>query len=167
GYTVFYNGARCGASAPDHLHFQAVPSEYLPIWDAVDNTSTAKPLGLIGGLPFGAVVISSPDFTEASELFDRLIAALPADSDESEPKINVLCRMRDSRTDIIVIPRLRHRPSVYGPMLISPGTVDMAGVIICPMENDFNAMDAPLATKIYAETGMPAQQLVNIISHLN
>lgn len=31
GYTVFFNGAKCGASAPDHMHFQAVPSEYMRI----------------------------------------------------------------------------------------------------------------------------------------
>ncbi len=31
GYTVFFNGAHCGASAPDHMHFQAVPSHFLRI----------------------------------------------------------------------------------------------------------------------------------------
>ena len=31
GWTVLYNGPRCGASAPDHLHFQAVPSGQMPI----------------------------------------------------------------------------------------------------------------------------------------
>lgn len=29
GYTIFFNGARAGASAPDHMHFQAVPSRYM------------------------------------------------------------------------------------------------------------------------------------------
>jgi hypothetical protein len=30
-YVVFYNGPQCGASAPDHLHFQAVSRGYMPL----------------------------------------------------------------------------------------------------------------------------------------
>lgn len=167
GYTVFYNGARCGASAPDHMHFQAVPGEYLPLWATVDTTTPATGMNLIDGLPFGAVLITTADFAEATRLFDSLCAALPADSDEPEPKINLLCRTLGDLVQIIVIPRRRHRPSVYGPMMISPGTVDMAGVLICPVESDFTAMDEPLARKIFAETGMETSRLRDIITNLH
>lgn len=166
GYTVFYNGARCGASAPDHLHFQAVPGKYLPIWDAVGSTTRTTGIGMIDGLPFGAAIITTADFAEATAMFESLCAALPAGSDEPEPKINLLCRMHDNLVQIIVIPRRRHRPSVYGPMMISPGTIDMAGVMICPVESDFMAMDEPLARKIFDETGMPPAQLHDIITNL-
>ena len=37
GYTLFYNGPKCGASAPDHHHFQVAPRGLMPLEVQVDS----------------------------------------------------------------------------------------------------------------------------------
>lgn len=43
-FTLFYNGPRCGASAPDHAHFQAVTRGVMPLdREVVTTTSDTSP----------------------------------------------------------------------------------------------------------------------------
>lgn len=146
GYTIFYNGAKCGASAPDHIHFQGVPSQKLPIWDTVrENGDTT----VIGGQK--AYVIEYDDIAAAEKEFEEYLATLPTDGESGEPMINVLCQAGK----LVVIPRRRHRPSDYGSddgqILLSPASIDLAGVLITPLRRDFDNIDAATVRRVLSE----------------
>lgn len=153
GYTIFYNGPKCGASAPDHMHFQAGNSDFLSIFDTE--------------VPFGVVRINAPDAAEAAAEFDKVYSALPVADGEEEPMMNVLCRYVDGVYQVVVIPRKRHRPSFYGAgegqMLISPASVDLAGVLITPVKKDFDALTDEVASKVYAELCYTQSELNNLL----
>lgn len=163
GYTVFYNGPRCGASAPDHMHFQAGNSDFLTLGDALEDTELQtiategdSTLALADKLPLKVFVIDADTPEEAQKLFGRLYAALPDGEDSPEPMMNILAYATPKGVRIVVIPRKRHRPSFYGmegegKMVISPASVDMGGVFITPRPQDFAAFDADLARRIYDE----------------
>ncbi|MDE6854444.1 MAG: DUF4922 domain-containing protein, partial [Muribaculaceae bacterium] len=163
GYTVFYNGPRCGASAPDHMHFQAGNSDFLTIWNAIE-AAEMKPvaeecgatLSIAKGLPMPVFVIDATSPESGEALFDRLYAALPVPEGEAEPMMNILAHSSDSRVQVAVIPRKRHRPSFYGTdgegcMLISPASVDMGGVFITPRREDFDRFDADTVIRLFEE----------------
>lgn len=146
GYTVFYNGARCGASAPDHIHFQAVPSDRLPLWGTVKENGLTT---VIGGQK--AFVIKYTDIDAAAKQLQSYLAYLPVDADSGEPMVNVLCR----ESSLVVIPRRRHRPSDYGSgdgrILLSPASIDLSGVLITPLRRDFDSIDAETVRRVLSE----------------
>lgn len=176
-YTVFYNGPRCGASAPDHMHFQAGNSDFLTLGKALENAPKRvlasegdATLGAVDALPLKVFVIDAParETAAAEKLFDRLYDALPVPEGENEPMMNLLCYPVAEGVRLVVIPRKRHRPSFYGTegegtMLLSPASVDMGGVFITPLEKDFNALDAELIQKILDELCLTSDEL-NAIS---
>lgn len=139
GMTVFYNGARCGASAPDHLHFQAVPTDALPIWL---STGTNRPVR-----HFRADNLSARESA-------RFIAE--ATTRWTDDSINAYARSTMTGTfDVIVIPRRAHRPAIYGSdpgqYLISPGAIDMAGTLILPRHTDFLTLTPSTLRQILTE----------------
>ncbi len=157
GYTVFYNGPRCGASAPDHCHFQAGNSDFLPVTEALADFAPApSTLTAPEVMPWGVIVFDVPSPDEAERLFNRVYEALPEVEGE-EPMLNVLAySLSDNLCRFVVIPRKKHRPSFYGTegegsMLISPASVDMGGTFITPREEDFERIDAEIIEKIAAE----------------
>lgn len=156
GYTVFYNGPRCGASAPDHCHFQAGNSDFLPITEALSDFHPAPSTPAVPkGMPWGVIVFDVNSVGEAERLFRRVYNALPMVEDE-EPMLNILCyALSDDLCRFVVIPRKKHRPSFYGTesgqMVISPASVDMGGAFITPREEDFERLDADLIGKIASE----------------
>lgn len=178
GYTVFYNGPKCGASAPDHMHFQAGNSDFLTLAEAIDGAqletievSEKGSLSVVNGLPLNMFVISTADYEYGQELFDRLYAALPQNEGETEPMMNILCYKQGDKVNLVVIPRKRHRPSFYGTegddtMLLSPASVDMGGVFITPLEKDFNRVDAEVIKKIYDELCLSNEDVKSIVSQL-
>lgn len=178
GYTVFYNGPKCGASAPDHMHFQAGNSDFLTLADAL-KISSRNPiivdrrgnLSALRGLPLNMFLISAIDFEYGQKLFDRLYDALPVAAGEAEPMMNLLCFKQGDTVNLAVIPRKRHRPSFYGTegegcMLLSPASVDMGGVFITPLEKDFKRMDADLVRKIYDELCLDLHDVADIVDRL-
>lgn len=153
GYTVFYNGPHCGASAPDHAHFQAGNSDFLPIWDAIGDfpCDAATALGVFGEM--GVIAFKSTDISLIGKFFERLCGMLPPDTDE--PMLNALMRSDGDEFTMVVIPRKRHRPSFYGTgegqMVVSPASVDLGGVFITPRKEDFDTIDCTTVAKIIDE----------------
>ncbi len=142
-HTVFYNGPCCGASAPDHFHFQAVPTEALPLWQHVNQSIPGTTIP--DNLPFGAISLVTDCFTTLSERASLIMKSLPHTEIEYEPKINALCRtVGNGLIQLIIIPRRAHRPDIYPGRMISPASIDLAGVIITPLQSDFDAMDSDL-----------------------
>lgn len=181
GYTVFYNGPKCGASAPDHMHFQAGNSDFLTIGKTLDDTLLVPilvdeegeaTLFAAQGLPLNMFVIDTTEAQAAQRLFERLYSAMPIPEGEREPMMNILCYVREEgEARIVIIPRKRHRPSFYGTegddtMLLSPASVDMGGVFITPLEKDFNKIDAETILKIYDELCLSDEEINDIIEKL-
>lgn len=148
-YTVFYNGPRCGASAPDHAHFQAGSRGFMPIesqWRTlgqtlIDTCGTARLLRL-DDAPRHTLVITSPSATDAAQLFRHVYDALPVAPGEDEPMLNLLALYEPAGWTLFVFPRRKHRPSCYfaegdARLLCSPASVDLGGVFILPREEDF------------------------------
>ncbi|MDE6040744.1 MAG: DUF4922 domain-containing protein [Muribaculaceae bacterium] len=177
-YTVFYNGPRCGASAPDHMHFQAGNSDFLTIGPALEDarhdviaTEGQSTLAMVNTLPLKVFVIDAATPEEGQKLFSRLYAAIPVPEGEKEPMMNLLCYATPTGTRLVVIPRKRHRPSFYGTegddcMLISPASVDMGGVFITPRPQDFDRFDADVARRIFDELCLSSAELNDIASNV-
>lgn len=138
---IFYNGPLCGASAPDHMHFQAGSKEQLPT-----NCLSRH------------FEIRAKTKDEMIARFRQVYEKLPIISDEIEPRMNVLTWKEDVEFVSIVIPRTKHRPDCYEAegemqMMISPGALDMAGLIIVPRTEDFNRITSEQAECIIKECG--------------
>ena len=138
---VFYNGPLCGASAPDHMHFQAGPKEQLP------TTCLSKHFE-----------IRAKTKDEMIVRFQQVYDSLPIVSSEIEPRMNVLTWKDADEFVTIIIPRTKHRPDCYDApegerMMISPGALDMAGLIVTPRAEDFERITAEEAERIIKECG--------------
>lgn len=171
GYTVFYNGPRCGASAPDHMHFQAGNSDFLPIWQALDaaplrtvaDDGAGTSLSVCTALPVNVFVVDAATPEAGERMFDRLYRVLP--EGEEEPMMNLLA----AGSRLVVVPRKRHRPSFYGTegegcMLLSPASVDMGGAFITPRREDFDRLDAQLLARVFDELCLDTEQ-IEVISN--
>ena len=181
GYTVFYNGPKCGASAPDHMHFQAGNSDFLTIGKILDEAEIVPlqveadgeaVLSVAQDLPLNMFIIDTTEAQAAQTLFGRLYAAMPVPEGEKEPMMNILCYLtEDDEVRIVVIPRKRHRPSFYGTegensILLSPASVDMGGVFITPLEKDFNRLDADIIRQVYEELCLSDEEMNAIIEKI-
>lgn len=169
-YTVFYNGPRCGASAPDHMHFQAGNSDFLTIAGALEDadlktvaTEGEATLSVVDSLPVKVFVIDAADHKAGEKLFQRLYQALPVPEGEKEPMLNILCYPTPAGERLVVVPRKKHRPACYGTdpgcMLISPASVDVGGVFITPRPEDFEAFGADTIRNILNEVCLTADEI--------
>ena len=144
GMVLLYNGPLCGASAPDHFHYQAVEKEFLPIVGAVDRNNR---------LPFDTIVVSGDTLADK---FHAAIARLPQADGEPEPKFNLLAwRDDENNVKIVIIPRRRHRPLLYGDsegqILCSPATVDFGGVFVAPRRCDYDRLTPEFIHEIMSQ----------------
>ena len=178
---VFYNGPKCGASAPDHLHFQAGTSGVLPLqtnWqrlsrnltDVISLTDEEK-ISVLSDFLVPAFVIISKSEDSDEELFHRLYRSMPMRGDESEPMMNIIAWRKGDEFVSVVIPREKHRPDAYFAegevqMMVSPGALDMAGLIITPREEDFSKINLDKATALLRECGISAEKMEAIVSNL-
>ena len=174
GHVMFYNGAHCGASAPDHLHLQSVPAKFLPLLDFVTGDNVEKVLaGRIvgeGGLTcmYEVVNYHCPCFLieslsdmESARMLEYLLKALPyrRGRQEFEPRFNLFYWHVDGQIRILVVPRGKHRPECYNlvgssQMLISPGGVDIAGLIVTVRREDFDKIRSNDLVRIFSSCGI-------------
>ena len=178
---VFYNGPKCGASAPDHLHFQAGTSGVLPLqtnWQRLSRNLTdvislndEEKISVLRDFLVPAFVIISKSEDSDEELFHRLYRSMPMRGDESEPMMNIIAWRKGDEFVSVVIPREKHRPDAYfaegeAQMMVSPGALDMAGLIITPREEDFIKINLDKATALLRECGISAEKMEAIVSNL-
>jgi len=163
-YIVFYNGPKCGASAPDHLHLQAGIAENIPL------VTYAKSLQCTGQLqaitPFGYLVYLIHD-AEHTDTFNRLYAELPIPEEEYEPYMNVVAYRKEDKVHLLVIPRRGHRPHCYHAegerqFLISPGALDMCGLIVTPRSEDYERLTPQKAAGILCEVGVRTEPTIDV-----
>ncbi len=165
GWTILYNGPQCGASAPDHFHFQAIPSGLMPVEAVIreqskcpqpverDNVRVWQAQGLgrtvivLEGDAPGAVVCAFRG------LLDTLREAAPP---SQEPMLNMAGLWEKGGLRLLVFPRAKHRPDAFfregdERVVVSPAVIEMGGVLVTPVERDFERLDAPMVEGIYRE----------------
>ena len=182
GMALFYNGAKCGASAPDHAHLQAARLADIPLCSALEEGRCEfddAVCGAVGGMVYNVkgyavplFVITADKVSSSVGLFERLLAALPLVADELEPRMNVISYYVPSKGYVtIVIPRALHRPACYyaddeAQRLVSPGALDMAGLVVTPRECDFETITADEAVAMLREVAMPQSVVDDITEKL-
>lgn len=178
---VFYNGPKCGASAPDHLHFQAGTSGILPLqanWQRLSRNLTdiislndEEKIAVVRDFIVPAFVIISKSEESDETLFHRLYKSMPMRGDETEPMMNIIAWRKEDEYISVVIPREKHRPEAYfaegdAQVMVSPGALDMSGLIITPREEDFHKLTEESATTILQECGISTEKMNCIVTKL-
>jgi hypothetical protein len=164
-YMVFYNGPVCGASCPDHMHLQAGSRGIAPLerdWSSIYEpalTPYAKGISLLTNYPCPVLVIRTAEVTEATACFERIYNSLPLHEGEEEPRMNIVCWKQADYVVTLVFPRAKHRPACYSAqgeeqLLISPGALDMCGLLITPREQDFQKLTPEMAAGILSEVSL-------------
>jgi ATP adenylyltransferase/5',5'''-P-1,P-4-tetraphosphate phosphorylase II len=166
GFTVFYNGPECGASAPDHLHFQAGESSFIPVTDDFERIKSS------GRILFSEektsvwafdnylrkmISVETSSMDEALKVVGLYYKHFEAmQSEKIEPMMNALCSFSNDKWTIHLFPRKAHRPSHFyeegeKQILISPGSVDFGGVFILPRREDFDKISKENIVDILAQ----------------
>ncbi len=169
GYTVFYNGPRCGASAPDHFHFQATLSNEMPINRQFDSIKISLgkllvqaddiQITLIENFLRTTVVLESEYREPIDYFFDKLMKQLPMDNESGEPMVNLLASYIDGVYRLVVFPRIAQRPSCYfkegdEKIVVSVASVELSGVIVTPREEDFKKITKADLETIFKEVSL-------------
>ena len=173
-YVVLYNGPECGASAPDHLHFQACRRSALPIEAAMRATEDPPAescdicdrqprddfeLFTMGDGGRTAIVFRATIAERMSAWVYETLAELGRRSNRPEPMVNILCSHDGKKWTMIIFPRARHRPACYyaegeSQLLVSPGAIDMAGIIVVPHREHFDRIGPGEVQTIYSEVSL-------------
>lgn len=172
GYVLFYNGAKCGASAPDHFHFQAVKQSDVPViqqWERLMETAVReKEIKTENGNTYSSfqitsyicpiqVFICNHSADILPEMINQYLESLPLYEGESEPRYNLFAWQDKQRGfTMAYFPREEHRPVCYTAtrgeqLLVSPGALDMAGLLVTPRKEDFDKITESDITQIYKE----------------
>ncbi|MBU2053636.1 MAG: DUF4922 domain-containing protein [Proteobacteria bacterium] len=177
---VFYNGPRCGASAPDHLHFHAAPAGLMPVEKevlfpgrrAMVARRNSVTLSRTAGLGRAALVIEAEDEADVAAAVGEVLRALGRLTEaEGEPMINLLCTHTGPEWRLIIFPRHKHRPDAYfregeGKLLVSPGAVDMGGLLITSREEDFRVLNPELVRGIFREVAFGDAEIDALLDSL-
>jgi ATP adenylyltransferase/5',5'''-P-1,P-4-tetraphosphate phosphorylase II len=180
-YTVFYNGPKCGASAPDHLHFQAGNKGFLPVEkefaEMKNRLQTVKHKSV--EISFAAdylrrmISLQSNHKNDLLETFAKLYCVLSAlQPHETEPMLNIICYADKDLWTVHIFPRIKHRPSQFfeegaNQLLISPASVDFGGVFITPRIEDFEKITKEDIIDIFNQVAINKTDFEKIIYKIN
>lgn len=179
--TVFYNGPHCGASAPDHMHFQAGTSGILPLqktWiklqrnlERLFSIDDNNDISVIEGWICPALLIRSNNLNSGNILFKLLYEAIPVTQDQPEPMMNIVSWMSEGQYLSIIFPRRKHRPDCYfaekDNRMISPGALDMCGLIITPRKKDFDNITSQEVVGILREVSLSYNEFDAVIKRIH
>ena len=179
-YVIFYNGPQCGASAPDHLHFQAGNRGFLPVERDAENpllcieteAVSGTGLSLWNGYGRGMMTLKGKDreaLTAAFQKFNERFAL--TQPERPEPMLNIIAYHAIGSWTIHIIPRRIHRPACYflegeERILLSPASVDIGGVFITPREEDFIKMKASDISAILKEVCLSEEEVSSLTAEL-
>lgn len=200
GITVFYNGPQCGASAPDHMHFQAFMHGRLPLQAAwprlqrelvnICTLDNGDDISLVNGWVCPAILIRSRNMDNGIALFRRVYESLPLRDGAPEPMMNIVSWMVNGVCHTVVFPRAKHRPDCYygyngkagdaklvtatlsdnssqaGNILVSPGAIDMAGLVITPRKEDFDNLTPQQVAGILREVSLDVVSMDYVVDRI-
>ena len=178
GWVILYNGPKCGASAPDHLHFQAAPSGQMPIEKETREEKRLTLMKQVDGvllhrmrdLGREAILLEGDDLMAVDRalkgFLDALEKVLPIDE---EPMINIAGFYEESKWRLLIFLRQKHRPDAFfrngdDRIVVSPGAIDMGGVLITPVEKDFHRLDGASVEDIFREVSLDGQTVERAIN---
>lgn len=180
-YVIFYNGPKCGASAPDHAHFQAGNKGFMPIEKDIVNIdlklvyeNAGIVVSKIDSYLRNGFLIEAIDKQQSIKFFKKIYAALEIKEGEKEPMLNIVAwyNKQEQAWFTVVFPRVQHRPSCYfeegdANILISPASVDLGGVFITPLEKDFQKITKADIEQILSEVCISRDQLDAVAAKLS
>jgi hypothetical protein len=179
-HTVFYNGPKSGASAPDHMHFQALPANVLPVEEDLTDDNrrllrfkeSSVSLWTLSDYGRQVILLESDDKVRLEEMLLRLLIAMrKVLKVTDEPLVNIVCSFARRTWKIIVFPRTKHRPDEFYKvgaerLLISPAAVDMGGFIVTPLQRDFERITSKIVEDTYGQVSQDAATTEQIIDAL-
>ena len=177
GWTVLYNGPKCGASAPEHLHFQAGPSGQMPVEEEIREEKRLILLTQIDGILLyrvrdlgrEVVILEGDDPMAVGGAFKGFLNALKKVLlIDEEPMINIAGFHEGRKWRLVIFPRRKHRPDAFfrqgdARVVVSPGLIDMGGVLVTPVKKDFERLDAAAVEGIYGEVSLDAKTVEKAI----
>jgi ribosomal protein S18 acetylase RimI-like enzyme len=179
-WMVLYNGPQCGASAPDHLHFQAGPSGKMPIEKEIQEGRRCTLMTRVDSvllyrmsdLGREVIVLEGDNPMVVRRAFEDFLNALKnVLLISEEPMINIAGFWKERKWYLIIFPRRKHRPGAFfeegdARVVVSPGVIDMGGLLITPVERDFYRLDAAAAEGIYREVSLEGKIVERAIEAL-
>lgn len=177
-YTIFYNGPKCGASAPDHVHFQAGSKGFLPLEIEIENIpreivyrTNELNVFIVHNYLRNSFFIETKNKEHAIQFFKQLYALLEIKEGDNEPMMNILTWYENGIWYSYIIPREKHRPTCFyaegdDNILISPASVDLGGVFITPLEKDFDKITSDDIKGILKEICISNQKMYSIIEKI-
>jgi hypothetical protein len=179
-WTILYNGPKCGASAPDHLHFQAIPSGQMPIEKEIRGKKRIilmkqiDDVSLYRGRDMGreVIILEGDNPMTVGGVFEGFLKALGKILlVNEEPMINIAGFHKKRKYCLVIFPRRKHRPDVFfkegdARVVVSPGVIDMGGVLITPLEKDFYRLDGASVEDIYGEVSLEGEIVKRAITAL-
>jgi hypothetical protein len=166
GYFIIYNGPECGASAPDHMHFQAGARELFPI--ERDTACIRGPA--ITDYARNVFLFRDSDRLRLMDQMNRVIELLAAVTGKKpEPMINIAA-FHDpiAGWTVYLFPRGKHRPRVFhtGELTVSPASIDLCGIFVVPLEKDFQRISGEDIAAIFREVTLPDDQFGEVAANL-
>jgi hypothetical protein len=179
-FFLFYNGPQCGASAPDHFHVQACGRDNLPLFHHLNPIETALARRIIQREPGIELSTLNPYHvcvlvyrgTEPGMLakwIERTIEALAELTNAlAEPLLNLLAWYDEEQWTVCLFPRATHRPACYydGTLVVSPASLDMAGLLVFPFQEHFEVLTPEDVAQIYAEVSLSPQLFLRLLERL-
>lgn len=175
-FVIFYNGPKCGASAPDHAHFQAGNKSFLPLEMNWEKHIASKITDNLYHVNYGFhyLMINTENREKAVSIFEKIYGSLKINDGESEPLMNVLVWFESSINrgfTVAIIPRAKHRPYCFFEkgdknIMISPASVDLGGVFITPFEKDFEKITEKEIANILNEVCLNQNEFQQLIVNL-
>ena len=196
-YTFFYNGPRCGASAPDHHHFQATRNGLMPLENDVDreldsmlkNPGNAREIAQDTVFDYmtavqdaklyhyrrfvrGVFVIRARTIKSSAKMFYRFLDTLPMVEGDSEPRFNLITYFRKGEYRTIIVIRTTHRSHHYfsdGPdhLTMSPGCADMGGMFIASVKEDYDKLTPQLLGQMLDEITLTPSMEEDVVRKLS
>jgi hypothetical protein len=164
GYFLIYNGPECGASAPDHLHFQAGSRGSLPI-----AKQTTGQIGDAANYARNVFVFHGPDRSALIDRIDQAIELLVEITGKlAEPLINLMVLYEKGEWFTYLFPRAKHRPQVFytGELTVSPASIDLCGIFVVPRARDFERITGDAIEAIFREVILPDGQFREVAEKL-
>ena len=180
GWVVLYNGPKCGASAPDHLHFQAGPSGKMPIEKEIQEGKRLTLMTRVEGvflyrvrdLGREVIILEGDDPMAVGGVFKNYLSVLERILlVNEEPMMNIAGFHKEKKWRLVIFPRRKHRPEAFfkegdARVVVSPGVIDMGGLLITPVEKDFHRLDAATAEGIYREVSLEGKVMERAVDTL-
>jgi hypothetical protein len=178
-FTVFYNGPRCGASAPDHLHFQGGPAGSIPIEKEalMGQWALIKTIKDVSVFAFRqperqAILLEGEKRHALASVTSTILDILNRlAGGEEEAMVNIIASFRAGRWRVFIFPRSKHRPDAFfrkgdDRLAITPGAVEMGGLVITIHERDFRSLDHKQLVDIFTEVSAEGKIMKGVVDAL-